>query len=62
MQNIVFYLNTVVFFYYCFNYFITVLAFTIYKLYSVAQQKTKNIVISQIFVDEFNKRTDDTKR
>ena len=58
------------FFYYCFNYFITVLAFakarTVIKRYTnyvrYLNRKQKNLVICQIFVEEFNKRTDDIKR
>lgn len=44
--------------YYSINYLITIISFSIYKSYYVSEQKTKNIDVYRIFVNEYTKRVD----
>ena len=42
--------------YFHLNYFLTILAFTIYKSYYVSEQRTKTIDIHLLFTNEFQRK------
>jgi hypothetical protein len=43
------------------NFLITVVGFSIYKLYYISEQKTKYIDVYRIFADEYIKRINENK-
>ena len=47
--------------YFYFNYFLTILSFSVYKAYYVSEQKTKEIDVYKLFTKEFQKRMFDAK-
>lgn len=44
--------------YYYFNYFLTIVSFSIYKAYYISEQKQKQVNVLAIFIKEFDKRID----
>ena len=47
--------------YFYFNYFLTILSFSVYKSYYASEQKTIEIDVYKLFMKEFQKRMFDTK-
>ena len=47
--------------YFHLNYFLTILAFTIYKSYYVSEQKTKKIDVYLLFKNEFQRKIKENK-
>ena len=47
--------------YFHLNYFLTILAFTIYKSYYVSEQKTKTIDVYLLFKNEFQRKMKENK-